>query len=313
MAANPNGYPNQVRSYTHVVDLVDTVVADNVNSLQDEIQAVETALGTAASTNPLTSTFSGTWSTATAGWTTVGDRLNNIEAGLVNGVSTAPYIFKTGGSTLTSSSNVGLTLKMGTGSSNLLESYSVSNSLGFNLTSTGSPRVGTNNVIYVNSTEYNALVSATSSSSSSAASKIPLATVTSAGDLIIGTGNATVSRLGIGTNGQALVSNGTTATWATPTDTTKIPLSTVTTAGDLILASGNAAVTRLGIGANGTVLTSNGTTASWVAPSTAYVSQTNGTVTTASTSSAVVRNISTSTASPTSGQGADGDVWLVYV
>lgn len=91
--------------------------------------------------------------------------------------------------------------------------------------------------------------------------------VTTAGDLIIGTGNATISRLAIGSNGQALVSNGTTATWATPTDTTKIPLSTVTTAGDLILANGNASVTRLAIGTNGYVLTSDGTTATWAAAS----------------------------------------------
>ena len=44
---------------------------------------------------------------------------------------------------------------------------------------------------------------------------LPLSTVTTAGDLIVGTGASTVSRLGIGTNGQLLQSNGTTATWAT--------------------------------------------------------------------------------------------------
>lgn len=45
---------------------------------------------------------------------------------------------------------------------------------------------------------------------------IPLSTVTTAGDLIVATGNAAVGRLGIGTNGQVLSSNGTTATWTTP-------------------------------------------------------------------------------------------------
>lgn len=43
----------------------------------------------------------------------------------------------------------------------------------------------------------------------------------------------------------------------------------------------------------------------------AFVSQTNGTVTTASTSSTVVRNITVSTSDPTG--GSDGDVWLKYV
>ena len=45
---------------------------------------------------------------------------------------------------------------------------------------------------------------------------IPRSTVTTAGDLIVGTGNAAVTRLGIGTNGQILTSNGTTATWTSP-------------------------------------------------------------------------------------------------
>ena len=49
-----------------------------------------------------------------------------------------------------------------------------------------------------------------------AAAAIPKSTVTTAGDLIVATGSAAVTRLGIGTNGQVLQSNGTTATWATP-------------------------------------------------------------------------------------------------
>lgn len=39
-------------------------------------------------------------------------------------------------------------------------------------------------------------------------------TVTATGDLIVGNGNASVTRLGIGANGTFLSSNGTTATWA---------------------------------------------------------------------------------------------------
>ena len=44
---------------------------------------------------------------------------------------------------------------------------------------------------------------------------------------------------------------------------------------------------------------------------TQYVKKVNGAVTTASTSSGVVRNIYTSTSNPTG--GIDGDVWLKYV
>lgn len=43
------------------------------------------------------------------------------------------------------------------------------------------------------------------------------------------------------------------------------------------------------------------------------VSKVNGTMTTASTSSAGVRNMTLSTNAPTSGQGSDGDVWMQYV
>ena len=42
------------------------------------------------------------------------------------------------------------------------------------------------------------------------------------------------------------------------------------------------------------------------------VSQTDGTVTTATEASAVVRNITLSTATPGGAEGSDGDVWMIY-
>jgi hypothetical protein len=44
---------------------------------------------------------------------------------------------------------------------------------------------------------------------------IPKSTVTTAGDLIVADGSASVTRLGIGANGTYLTSNGTTASWGT--------------------------------------------------------------------------------------------------
>ena len=171
-------YPGNVRQYTDKVDLVTTIIADHVNSLQQEVRKIEEVLGSGAtSQNPLTSTWSGSFSQATT-WGTLYDRIANIESGLIAGVTgLLPTIVR--------------------------------------------------------------------------------------GDLVIGSGAGTIS--------------------------------------------------RLALGANGTVLTSNGTTATWAAPSTSFVAQSNGTVSAASTSSGVVRNVWTSTSAPTSGQGADGDVWLVYV
>jgi hypothetical protein len=170
-------YPASVRDYISKQDLVSTIIADHVNSLQEEVRKIEEVIGSAAtSQSPLTSTWSGSFSRATT-WGTLYDRIANIESGLISGVAAVP-------------------------------------------------------------------------------------------SLVLG---------------------------------------------DLIIGSGTGSVSRLGIGANGTVLTSNGTTATWSTPSTAYVAQSNGTVSAASTSSGVVRNVWTSTSAPTSGQGADGDVWLVYV
>lgn len=308
-------YPGGVRSFIPQVDLVDTVIADNINSLQEEVRAVQTTLGSGTtSTNPLVSTYAGTFATTTS-WTTLAARITNIEAGLVNGVGTAgAYVLRAGGSTITTASNKGLVLQTGTGSLNLLEAYSSTSTLGFNLDSSGLPKVGTSNVIYVGSSDYNTMVSATSAAATAAAARVPLSTVTAAGDLIVGTGSATVGRIAIGTSGQALVSNGTTAAWATPTDTTKVPLSTVAAAGDLIIGNGNATVSRLAAGASGYALISNGTgvAPSWQALPSAYVSQTNGTVTTASLSSGVVRNTHVKTIAPTGSDGAVGDIWIVY-
>ena len=305
-------FPNSVRNYTPQQDLVNTIIADNVNSLQEEVKKIEEVLGSAAtSQNPLTSSWTGNFSQATT-WGTIYDRFANIEAGLVSGVANAPYPLTSGGSTITTTNNKGLLLRAGATSLNLLEAYSNASVLGFNLDASGLPKVATANVIYVGSADHTALTTATTAASTLASARIPLATVTTAGDLILGTGSATVTRLGIGSNGQSLIVSAGSVTWGVPTDTSKIPLATVTTAGDLILGSGAGAVTRLGIGANGTVLTSNGTTATWVAPVTAYVGQSNGTVTTAALGSGVVRNVYTRTVAPISSDGSVGDIWIVY-
>ena len=305
-------FPSSIRPFVAQVDLVSTVIADNVNSLQQEVVALETTLGTAATNqNPLVSTWAASFTQGLL-WGTVADRLANLEAGLLNGIPGAPYVAVAGGSTISTNNNKGLVLRTVSGTTNLLETYNASSVLGFNLDSSGNPKVASANIVYVGSTDYNTLVSATTAASNAAAAKIPLSTVSAAGDLIVGTGSATVSRLGIGTAGQSIITNGSAISWGTPTDTTKIPLSTVTTAGDLILATGSGAVTRLGIGTSGQVLTSNGSTASWQTPTT-YLATANASVTAASTSLGVVRNVWVSTTAPTAGQGNPGDLWVVYV
>jgi hypothetical protein len=305
-------FPNSVRQYTAQQDLVNTIIADNVNSLQEEVKKIEEVLGSAAtSQSPLVSTWSGTFSQATS-WGTIYDRFANIEAGLVSGVAGAPYPLTTGGSTITTTNNKGLTLRAGATSLNLLESYSNANALGFNLDASGIPKVATSNIIYVGSSDYTALTAATTAASNSAAGRIPLSTVTTLGDLILGTGSSTVTRLGIGSNGQSLIVSAGAVVWGVPTDTSKIPLATVTATGDLIIGSGAGAVSRLAVGTAGQVLTSDGTNPTWQTPNTSYVAQSNGSVTAASIASGVVRNVYTRTVAPTSSDGNVGDIWIVY-
>jgi hypothetical protein len=80
-------YPNALKTYTNKVDGVDTVLAADVNSLQDEVQAIETELGVTPATSALPN--AGQYYPNGTG-TTVADRLTNLEAGLT-GESTDGY------------------------------------------------------------------------------------------------------------------------------------------------------------------------------------------------------------------------------
>ena len=57
--------------------------------------------------------------------------------------------------------------------------------------------------------------------------QVKLSTVTTAGDLILATGNAAVTRLGIGANTYVLTSNGTTASWVAPSGGATFPIGAV--------------------------------------------------------------------------------------
>ncbi|MFY9238377.1 MAG: hypothetical protein WAO78_05800 [Roseovarius sp.] len=74
----PALFPNNVRLYTDKEDLVDTVLAEHVNLLQDEVTAIQNSVGTGS----LTSTWSGTYAKP-ATHTSITSRLSNIEAGLI--------------------------------------------------------------------------------------------------------------------------------------------------------------------------------------------------------------------------------------
>ena len=86
-------YPGTVKTFTAKVDFADTVLAEHVNSLQDEVNAIEANLGTYIKTG---SGWIGTFDQITTAWPTLKDRIANIEYGL-NSVLTTRV--PTGGTT----------------------------------------------------------------------------------------------------------------------------------------------------------------------------------------------------------------------
>ena len=156
-------FPTSNRSFTPKVDIQDTIYADHINALQEEVRALEVTINGNAATslsNITFSTYTGTFA-ATLTWDSLFARLNNIETGLVNGWATSPFIRKVGGDSIEpASGTTGLTLKTSAGTTDLFVTKNSSNATGFKVDYAAMPKVGTANVLYVNSTEYNAIYTA---------------------------------------------------------------------------------------------------------------------------------------------------------
>ena len=72
-------YPAAVKSFVTKVDFSDTVLAEHVNSLQDEVNSIQSNLGTYVKTG---SGWVGEFDQITISWDSLKDRLANIEYGL---------------------------------------------------------------------------------------------------------------------------------------------------------------------------------------------------------------------------------------
>ena len=95
-------YPSSVKSFTTKVDFADTVLAEHVNSLQDEVNALEANLGTFIKTG---SGWVGSFDQVTTNWNTLKDRIANIEYGLNVAYSAKLPTGGTTGQVLVKSSN----------------------------------------------------------------------------------------------------------------------------------------------------------------------------------------------------------------
>ena len=86
-------YPATVKGFTTLVDYTDTVLALQVNSLQDEVSAVEGYIGTMPHVG---SGWIGTFDQVTTTWTNLKSRISNIEYGITAVIAQA---LPTGGTT----------------------------------------------------------------------------------------------------------------------------------------------------------------------------------------------------------------------
>lgn len=117
-------YPTGVASFIAKVNVSDVIDASHPNTLQEEVVAIESTLGTEPNRST-TPSPSGTFNATTNLFSTVGARLNNIETGVVADTHTQ-YLRKAGDSanviTANSSAIKGLVLKgAASQSANLLE------------------------------------------------------------------------------------------------------------------------------------------------------------------------------------------------
>jgi hypothetical protein len=98
MAAN---YPLTQISFTQKVDLRDIVLASDINSVYDEVTAIGVTLGTLPAEN--TGWQGGSFDQSTTSWNTVRERIQNIEYGLYTAFN--DRVNKTGGTTITPLTN----------------------------------------------------------------------------------------------------------------------------------------------------------------------------------------------------------------
>lgn len=121
-------YPSSVKVFTKKRDLLDIVLAADINQVYDEVTAIETILGTFPATNLGYDT--GTFNTSTLSWPSIRARIQNIEYGVFEAFN--DRVKSTGGTTITSAANgtVSLAIRAKSGqTANLFEARTSGNTL----------------------------------------------------------------------------------------------------------------------------------------------------------------------------------------
>jgi hypothetical protein len=108
----PAVYPSSVKPFDPKVDFTQVVVAEHINTLQDEVQSVESYIGTMPHVSAGYGPGAGAFTTSTTTWSSLAARVQNLEYGINADVHTQ-YLKFVGGDTIQSSNAtvVGLTLQ----------------------------------------------------------------------------------------------------------------------------------------------------------------------------------------------------------
>lgn len=129
-------YPSVVKTWVARRDLLDLVVAADVNTLYDEVTATQQELGTSPRVSPTWG--GGTFTSSTTNWNSVKERLANIENGVYTSIN--ERVDTSGGSTIVSGANstVSLTIRAKSGqTANLLEVRNSSSTVVASVTPSG--------------------------------------------------------------------------------------------------------------------------------------------------------------------------------
>lgn len=168
-------YPASIKLFTRKRDLLDIVLAADINQVYDEVTALEQRLGTFPATN--IGYDQGSFDQSTLVWSTVRERIQNLEYGMFEAFN--DRVQTSGGSQIQSSgiNVVGLSIKAIAGQvANLLTVKTALDVNTFTIDETGTARIENSPVVYENGNQ--TLSNKTISGTANSFSNIPASAVT---------------------------------------------------------------------------------------------------------------------------------------
>jgi len=166
----PAVYPSSVKPFDPKVDFTQVVVAEHINTLQDEVQSVESYIGTMPHVSAGYGSGAGTFTTGTTTWSSLAARVQNLEYGINADVHTQ-YLKFTGGDTIQSSNSTVVGLNIQGFSGQTADLLRFKNSAGTVLT-----KVDSAGKLFVNSQEIKPILMQTTQPDAAALS-LPIGTI----------------------------------------------------------------------------------------------------------------------------------------